>query len=218
MSDMPTGPTLVGQRDLFRSKLGFVLAATGSAVGLGSVWKFPYIVGQNGGGAYLLVYMAAVFLIGIPVMIAEFVIGRHSGRNALEAYSHYSKKYKAVGMTSVIVPSVILSYYCVIGGWAIMYLYLTVTGQLTGLAPDQYANVFGASVADMGLAGLFFLIFMLLTIITVMKGVSGGIEKACTALMPALSSGTGVSAEQSLHAPLECLLFFGQVPCANGGG
>lgn len=186
MSDMPTGPTLVGQRDLFRSKLGFVLAATGSAVGLGSVWKFPYIVGQNGGGAYLLVYMAAVFLIGIPVMIAEFVIGRHSGRNALEAYSHYSKKYKAVGMTSVIVPSVILSYYCVIGGWAIMYLYLTVTGQLTGLAPDQYANVFGASVADMGLAGLFFLIFMLLTIITVMKGVSGGIEKACTALMPAL--------------------------------
>lgn len=186
MSDMSKDPTQVEQRDQFKSKLGFILAAAGSAVGLGSVWKFPYVVGQNGGGAYVLVYMVAVFLIGIPVMIAEFVMGRHSGKNAVEAYSHYSKKYKAVGMTSIIVPSVILSYYCVIGGWAIMYLYLALTGKLTGLTPDQYAEVFGASSSNMGLAGLFFLIFMLLAIVTVMKGVSGGIEKVCSVLMPAL--------------------------------
>lgn len=186
MSDSSKGTNQVEQRDLFKSKIGFILAAAGSAVGLGSVWKFPYVVGQNGGGAYVLVYMVAVFVIGIPIMVAEFVIGRHSGKNAVEAYGYYSKKYKIVGMTSVIVPSVILSYYCVIGGWAIMYLYLALTGQLTGLSPEQYAEVFSASSANMGLAGIFFLVFMLGAILTCVKGVSGGIEKVCSILMPAL--------------------------------
>lgn len=174
------------ERGQFQSKIGFILAAAGSAVGLGSIWKFPYEVGQNGGGAYVLVYLIAVVVLAIPVMIAEFVIGRNTGKNAVQAYAHYSKKYQIVGIISLIIPSVILSFYGVIGGWGIMYIYLTLTGKLTGLTPDGYGDLFASVSANTGMAGIFFILFMLLTIIVVMKGVEDGIEKVCTFLMPAL--------------------------------
>lgn len=173
-------------RDQFKSRLGFIMAAAGSAVGLGSIWRFPYVVGENGGGAYMIIYMIALAIIGIPVMIAEFVIGRHSGKNAVDAYAHYSKKYKIVGVFSMLAPSVILSFYCVVGGWAIMYLYLTVAGKLNGLTPEGYTSMFTAASGDMVLSGFFFLLFGVLTILVVCKGISQGIEKVCSVLMPAL--------------------------------
>jgi neurotransmitter:Na+ symporter, NSS family len=173
-------------RDQFKSKIGFIMAAAGSAVGLGSIWKFPYVVGENGGGAYLLVYMLALIIIGIPIMIAEFVMGRRSGKNAVDAYSYYSKKYKFVGVFSMLAPAVILSYYCVIGGWAIMYLYLTLTGKLVGLAPEGYSEMFAAASSNMGMSGFFFVLFAVLSILVVIKGVSQGIEKVCNILMPGL--------------------------------
>jgi NSS family neurotransmitter:Na+ symporter len=173
-------------RDQFKSKLGFIMAAAGSAVGLGSIWKFPYVVGENGGGAYILVYMLALIIIGIPIMIAEFVMGRRSGKNAVEAYSTFSKKYKIVGVFSMLAPAVILSYYCVIGGWAVMYLYLTLTGKLAGLSPEGYADMFAAASSNMGMSGFFFILFGLLTILVVIKGISQGIEKVCNILMPGL--------------------------------
>ncbi|MDF3000020.1 MAG: sodium:neurotransmitter symporter [Bacillota bacterium] len=177
----------IGQpRDQFKSRLGFIMAAAGSAVGLGSIWRFPYVVGENGGGAYMIIYMLALVIIGIPVMVAEFVIGRNSGKNAVDAYAHYSKKYKIVGVFSMLAPSIILSFYCVVGGWAIMYLYLTLTGKLTGLSPEGYADMFAASSSDMLLSGFFFLLFGVLTILVVCKGISQGIEKVCSILMPAL--------------------------------
>ncbi len=173
-------------RDQFKSMLGFIMAAAGSAVGLGSIWKFPYVVGENGGGAYLLVYMLAIVVIGIPVMIVEFVIGRRSGKNAVDAYAYYSSKYKIVGYASMIAPSIILSFYCVIGGWAIMYLYLTLTGKLAGLTPEAYTNMFVSASGNMGMSGFFFLLFGLLTILVVTKGISQGIERVCSIFMPAL--------------------------------
>lgn len=177
---------LESDRGQFKSKIGFILAAAGSAVGLGSIWKFPYEVGQNGGGAYVLIYLVAVVILAIPVMIAEFVIGRHTGKNAVEAYGYYNKKFKAVGVISLIIPSVILSYYGVIGGWGLMYIYLTLTGKLSGLTPAGYDSLFASTSGNTVLAGIFFLIFMLLTIIVVMKGIEDGIEKVCSFLMPAL--------------------------------
>ncbi|MGI6404495.1 MAG: sodium-dependent transporter [Oscillospiraceae bacterium] len=173
-------------RDQFKSRLGFIMAAAGSAVGLGSIWRFPYVVGENGGGAYMIIYLIALVIIGLPVMIAEFVIGRNSGKNAVDAYAHYSKKYKIVGIFSMLTPSVILSFYCVVGGWTIMYLYLTITGKLSGLTPEGYAQMFTAASGDMLLSGVFFLLFGVLTILVVCKGISQGIEKVCSVLMPAL--------------------------------
>ena len=162
------------------------MAAAGSAVGLGSIWRFPYVVGENGGGAYMVVYLIALIIIGLPVMIAEFVIGRHSGKNSVDAYAHYSKKYRIVGICSMLAPSIILSYYCVVGGWTLMYLYLTISGQLSGLTPDGYSAMFAAASGNMAMSGIFFLIFGVLTILVVCKGVSQGIEKVCSVLMPAL--------------------------------
>ncbi len=185
-SDMPNGQLSNQTRDQFKSKLGFIMASAGSAVGLGSIWKFPYLVGENGGGAYVIVYLIAITIIGIPLMIAEFVIGRHSGKSAVEAYGTYCSKFKCVGFFSMIAVSILLSYYSIIGGWTIMYFYLTLTGKLTGLTPEQYGDMFGASSGDMVMAGIFATIFMILTIIVVMKGVSGGIEKVCSVLMPLL--------------------------------
>lgn len=177
----------IGQpRDQFKSRLGFIMAAAGSAVGLGSIWRFPYVVGENGGGAYMIIYMLALIIIGIPIMVAEFVIGRNSGKNAVDAYAHYSNKYKIVGIFSMLAPSIILSFYCVVGGWSIMYLYLTVTGKLSRLTPEGYATMFDASSGDMLLSGFFFLLFGVLTVLVVCKGISQGIEKVCSILMPAL--------------------------------
>lgn len=179
----------VGQnesRDQFKSKFGFIMSAAGSAIGLGNIWKFPYMTGQNGGGAFVIIYLLNVVLIGVSLIIVEFAIGRNSGASAIEAYGKYNKKYKFVGFYSMIAVTVLLSYYNIIGGWTIRYFIQSITGNLVGLSSDEISVGFNNFIGNVGFVSIFALIFLAITAFVVIKGVSGGIEKACSFLMPAL--------------------------------
>ena len=115
----------------FGSKLGVVLATAGSAVGLGNVWRFPYMTGQNGGAAFILIYIACILILGIPGMISEFVVGRHSQTNAYRAYDRISggKAWRFIGLLGVLTSMIILGFYAVVAGWCLQYLYAAVVGR-----------------------------------------------------------------------------------------
>ena len=174
-------------REQWGSRFGFIMAAAGSAVGLGNIWRFPYITGQNGGAAFVLVYVAIVFSIGVSVMLAEFVIGRASGLNAVGAF----KKLKGgawpiVGWMGVIAGFIILSFYGVIAGWTIAYMLKSFTGLMAAGAAGKAGDVFGAFITNPVQVVAYQLIFMVATIWIVYKGVGEGIEKYCKIMMPAL--------------------------------
>jgi len=174
----------IQKREHWASKFGFVLAATGSAVGLGNMWRFPYKAGEFGGGAFVLVYLAAVVAMGIPVLIAEFIIGRSTQKNPVGAFKalRNNKFWPLVGWLGVLTGFVILSYYCVVGGWILKYIFLSLTSTFqTGSAVGRFEN-FLASPAEMV---LWHGIFMGLTIYIVRGGISSGIEKWSKILMPA---------------------------------
>jgi len=174
----------IQKREHWASKFGFVLAATGSAVGLGNMWRFPYKAGEFGGGAFVLVYLAAVVAMGIPVLIAEFIIGRSTQKNPVGAFKalRNNKFWPLVGWLGVLTGFVILSYYCVVGGWILKYIFSSLTSTFqTGSAVGRFEN-FLASPAEMI---LWHGIFMGLTIYIVRGGISSGIEKWSKILMPA---------------------------------
>ena len=122
------------QRGNFGSKIGIVLATAGSAVGLGNIWRFPYMTGQNGGAAFLLMYVACILLLGVPGMISEFIVGRHAQTNAARAYDKLSggKPWKLVGYLGILTSTIILGFYAVVAGWCLQYLYASVAGQVQG--------------------------------------------------------------------------------------
>ena len=174
----------------FGSKLGFILAAAGSAIGLGNIWRFPYLVGRYGGGAFVLVYILAVILLGSVVMIAEMYIGRRAKTNIVLSYNKSSKWLKWVGLLGVLVPFVISTYYAVIGGWAsgyaVDFLFGHALGDVIKTTPGMTAgDFFGAFISD-PLAIIFFILFLAATLLIVCGGVQGGIEKANKIMMPAL--------------------------------
>ena len=181
-------------RGQWGGRLGFILAAAGSAVGLGNLWKFPYVCYENQGGAFVLVYIAMVLLVGLPIMIAEIVIGRRSQLSPAGAFRKLSegrpggKAWTAVGYLGVAVGFIILSYYAVIAGWTLRYILMGVTGRLGTLAADPAAlqGFFGEYLADGGAQALGLVIFMAMTIGSVYYGVKGGIERVARILMPAL--------------------------------
>ena len=127
----------------FGSKIGIILATAGSAVGLGNVWRFPYMTGENGGAAFILVYIVFIFLLGLPGMVNEFIIGRHSASNAARAYDKMSrgKPWKAVGLLGILCSTIILGYYSVVAGWCLQYLYASIAGEIIGDA-DYVRNYF----------------------------------------------------------------------------
>lgn len=174
--------------DQWTTKLGFILATAGSAIGLGAIWKFPYMVGISGGGAFFLIFLLFTVFIGMPILLAEFVIGRGSQKDAIGAYKHFAPNsgWHAIGILGMVGSFILLSFYSVIGGWILLYLIQTVTGQLTGLSEADYSQRFAEIIADpmyaIGAQG----IFMLLTIYVVARGVQRGIERASKVLMPAL--------------------------------
>lgn len=171
------------------SRLGFILAATGSAVGLGNIWKFPYITGHYGGGVFVLVYLACIAVVGVPVLIAEVIIGRAtqcSPAAAFEALPGRAKRWAWVGWLGVVSGFVILSFYSVVAGWALHYTWLSVSGAFTGLESEAIGAVFGEVYADAGINLLWHAVVMATTIGVVVGGVSGGIETAVKFLMPAL--------------------------------
>lgn len=169
----------------FGSKIGFILAAAGSAVGLGNIWRFPFLVGKHGGGAFVLVYLLAVLLLGTVVMIAEMFIGKRAQKDIVNSYGKVNKWLKWLGLLGVIVPFVISTYYAVIGGWASGYATEYVIHANT-ITVGNAGDMFGTFISDPIRSVLFFAIFLAAAILIVCGGVQKGIEKAGKILMPAL--------------------------------
>jgi NSS family neurotransmitter:Na+ symporter len=174
-------------RGHFGSRIGFILAAAGSAVGLGNIWKFPYMTGQNGGGAFLILYLVIAFTIGLSVMLAEFSIGRAAERNPVGAFARLKGgAWPIVGYFGVAAGFIILSFYGVVAGWTLAYIVKTATGLLETSDPDQLGGIFGSFVAHPIEPLIYQVAFMALTVGVVIGGVAGGIERWCKLLMPAL--------------------------------
>ena len=178
----------VEKRGGFSGRLGFLLATAGAAVGLGNLWRFPYLAEQYGGGIFLLVYLILVVTFGVVMLITELAIGRRTGKSCFDALMDLCDKYPIIGWIAMLVPAIIVPYYCVIGGWVTKYF----ADYATGNGSDLATNGFFGSFTQMDLGGLFdspvpwFLIYALLTIVVVVFGVEKGIERLSKILMPAL--------------------------------
>ena len=177
------------KRDSFGSRFGALVAMAGSAVGLGNLWRFPYLVGENGGAAFIIVYVILSFLICLPIFVSEFVIGRRSQKNAYSAFRDLSggSAWRWVGLFTIIVPLIVLSYYSVIGGWSIEYLLKSLTFSFTGgesqsalstMFSDFVSSAWGPLLGHTG--------FLLVTTLIVMVGIKDGIEKFSKVMMPML--------------------------------
>ena len=172
------------KRSSFTGKLGFVLAAAGSAVGLGNIWRFPYLAAQYGGGIFLLTYVILSVTFGFSLMMAEIAIGRKTGKSAIEAFGVLDKRFKFVGILAAIIPMIILPYYSVIGGWVFRYLLSFMMIPVSDMATDGYFdNYIGSSPLE---PTLCFVIFIVVTALIVLLGVEKGIEKVGKVMMPAL--------------------------------
>lgn len=170
------------------SKLGFILSAAGSAIGLGAIWKFPYIAGVSGGGAFFFIFLLFTILLGLPLLLAEFAIGRSTQSDAIESYKKIApnSKWYSIGFLGMITCFVLLSFYSVIGGWIILYLVKAISGELNGLNQQQFGELFGATISNPMLSVGAHLVFMIITIAVVAKGVQNGIERTSKFMMPAL--------------------------------
>ncbi len=177
------------QRGFWGSRWGFILAASGSAVGLGNVWKFPYVAGQNGGGAFVLIYLVCIFVIGTPVMLAEFALGRKTESNPVGAFEQLQPKslWTSIGYMGVLAGFFILSFYGVVGGWTFAYTAKSITGSALAFLSPKEAGEFFVSFTGNTMEVLFYhALFMGTCVAIVLRGVHGGIEKACNILMPTL--------------------------------
>lgn len=177
------------QQEQWASKLGFILSAAGSAIGLGAIWKFPYITGQNGGGAFLALFILFTVILGLPLLLAEFTIGRSGGGNALSAFKKLAPRtpWYGIGILGMITCFILLSFYSVIGGWIIIYLYKVITGELSSIQSAGYDQLFETTIANTPLSLSMQFIFMLITILVVSKGIQNGIERMSKIMMPALA-------------------------------
>ena len=170
-------------RSTFSGKVGFVLAAAGSAVGLGNLWRFPYLAAKYGGGIFLLVYIVLAVTFGFTLMVTEIAIGRKTRLSPMEAFGSLNKKWSWMGKLVTLVPVLILPYYCVIGGWVTKYTATMISGAVQDAAGDNYFSTF---ISGTGEPLLWFLLFMTATAVIVFLGVEKGIEKFSRVLMPAL--------------------------------
>jgi NSS family neurotransmitter:Na+ symporter len=170
----------------------FILAAAGSAVGLGNIWKFPYITGENGGGAFVIVYLACIALIGIPIMMAEILVGRRGRQSPINTMRTLAKEEQAprvwalLGWAGVVSGFLILSYYSVIAGWALAYVLRAATGVFTGATAAGVKSIFGDLVGDPERLLAWHTLFIVMTMVVVARGVRSGLERAVRVLMPAL--------------------------------
>lgn len=174
------------QRDQWGSRFGFVMAAAGSAIGLGNLWKFPYMAGANGGGAFVFVYFAILIVVGFTLMLSEIILGRSTQLSAVGAYKKLNSKWAWLGGMGVLAGFLILSFYSVVGGWVINYIVKSVTGVLNTADVEVLGGLFGTLITSPVEPLIYHAIFMIITLAIVMGGISGGIEKASKILMPAL--------------------------------
>ena len=172
------------------SKFGFILAAAGSAVGLGNIWKFPYITGENGGGIFVIIYLLCIGLVGIPILIGEILIGKATQESAVPAFRKLSGEkaspWMSFGWLGVIAAFLLLSYYAVVAGWTMHYAWLALSGSFINQSPDDISNIFGTVAASPGINIGWQDAFMICTIVIVACGMKGGIELAAKILLPAL--------------------------------
>lgn len=182
------GDNFSGQRDSFSTNFGAIAAIAGSAIGLGNIWRFPYVTGENGGGAFLFIYLLFIVLIGVTVMISEFIIGRSAQRNPYGAFRLLApgKPWFLIGLMGVLAAFFILSFYTTVAGWTLEYFYQSVTGNLAGKGHDELTAMFGSFLEHPFRPYLWFLIFMGLTALIIISGVKNGIERYTKLLMPLL--------------------------------
>ena len=186
------------KRSSFTGKIGFVLAAAGSAVGLGNIWRFPYLAAKYGGGIFLLVYLILAVTFGFSLMCAEIAIGRKTGKSAIGAFRALDKRFSFVGVLASVIPAIILPYYSVIGGWVTKYFAVFVSGQVSAAAQDGYFESFIARPFEpVG----WFALFIGLTALVVMLGVQKGVEKVSKIMMPVLVMLTVFVAVYSMFMP-----------------
>lgn len=193
MSDsQPTASSSASKPVLWSSRFAFIMAAVGSAVGLGNIWKFPYITGENGGGAFVLVYLACIAIIGLPLMMSEVMLGRRGRKSPIgtmevvAAAEKGSKNWIGVGLMATLTAFIILSFYSVIAGWTMPYIISAVTGGFNDIDAERSGDLFGQLLASPGQLLLWHSIFMGLTVWVSAGGVRHGVERAVTKLMPAL--------------------------------
>ena len=172
------------KRENWGSRLGFIMAAAGSAVGLGNIWRFPFTAGTNGGGAFVIVYLFFVALIGFSVMLTEFAVGRRRQLAAVGAFKSVDKRWTFTGVLGVLSGFLIMGFYPVVGGWAIAYIFKSASGLLSN--PGAIGDTFGAFITSGFEPLIWMVVFLALNIIIVAKGVSSGIEAAGKVLMPLL--------------------------------
>lgn len=176
------------KRATFGSKIGVILASVGSAVGLGNIWRFPYETGQNGGAAFLLIYCLCVLVLGLPVMLTEFFIGRHSRKNTAGAFNAIAPKtkWRLIGYNGVIAAFLILGFYSVVAGWTLEYIYQSLTGSLSGKTAEQFAESFNLFNSGIFRPILWTFAFIVLTHVIITSGVKSGIERWSKVMMPIL--------------------------------
>lgn len=190
-------------RENFGSKLGAVLAAAGSAVGLGNVWRFPIETGQNGGAAFIIIYVLCIIILGLPIMISEFLIGRYTHANTAGAFRIVSNgsPWKWVGRMGVFTGWFILCYYVVVGAWTLHYTYLSATNAFYGVPAQQYENIFGDFVSSSWMPTLWLFLFIGVIHFVITRGVQSGIEKSAKLMMPTLFVITVLLAVCSIMLP-----------------
>ena len=165
----------------FTGQLGFVMAAAGSAVGVGNLWRFPYLAAKDGGGLFILIYLILTFTFGFTLLTSDIAIGRKTGKNSINAYQEMRPKWKFLGILTFLVPVLIMTYYAVIGGWITRYIAVYLTGQGQAAAKDSFFSDF---ITSPGQSALYAVLFMLFTAWIVFNGVEKGIEKYSRVLMP----------------------------------
>ncbi len=193
----------MAKRDSFASGLGVLAAMAGSAVGLGNLWRFPYLVGTNGGAAFIIIYLAFVFLLALPIMYSEFIIGRRSQANVFGAYKVLAPgtKWCRVGYIYVLGSLFIISFYCVVGGWTIDYFWKAITFQFNTTDTAVLDGIFAQTVTSDWEPLVFMLIFLGLTAVIVMAGIKDGIERYTKVMMPLLFIIVVIVAVRSVTLP-----------------
>ena len=171
------------KRHGFTGQIGFVMAAAGSAVGVGNLWRFPYLAAKDGGGLFILIYLILTFTFGFTLLTSDIAIGRKTGKNSIKAYTAMSPKWSFLGILTFLVPVLIMTYYAVIGGWITRYIVVYLTGQNQLAAADSFFTDFITSPSQ---STLYAVIFMLLTAWIVFNGVEKGIEQCSKILMPVM--------------------------------
>ncbi|MGO1468859.1 MAG: sodium-dependent transporter [Tissierella sp.] len=176
------------KREGFSSKFGILAAAVGSAIGLGNIWRFPYVVGKYGGGAFLIVYLGIVAAIGLPLMLSEFVIGREGKQDAIGSFKKLDSKrpFFVSGVLGVLAAFFILSFYGVVAGWTLEYVFASITNKFAGQSSEQIGNMFGSFIADPYRPIMWQIVFMGITGLIVSTGVQKGIEKVAKIMVPLL--------------------------------